>query len=265
MEPRAAINAVEVVLRDLIEQILAEHLGADAWIDECGCTPDRIQKWRDRQEEEAKRRDGTVPERRLLYYSDFSDLTSIIAKHWETFKPCFGDRPRQRKTFDVYMQRLEDFRNPEMHSRSLLPFEAALVEGITGEIRNKVTIYRGVADDLDRHFPRIEYVRDSFGHYGTDSVVPTVTGITLHPGEDVSFECSGWDPDDRPLTWNMSVSGDPALNVHQGRETRFDWLVTEANIAASTFVRVKLIGDRPWHRGAGDDGEVILQYRVLPP
>lgn len=261
MEPGDAINAVEVVLRDLIQQILAEHFGADKWIDNCGCSADRIQAWRDRLEEEAKRRDGTVADERLLYYSDFPDLATIIKKHWVLFKPCFGDR----KTFDVYMGRLEDFRNPEMHSRALVPFESALVEGITGEIRNKVTIYRGVADELDRHFPRIEYVRDSFGHTGTADGWPMDTGIVLHPGDEVSFECSGWDPDDHPLTWNMKVlPGDGPVIEQQGRETRFDWLVTDANIGGKTFVYVALVGDRPWHRGTGDDGEVVLKYRVLP-
>ena len=43
--------------------------------------------------------------------------------------------PVYRKTFDVYMDRLEEFRNPPMHSRTLVPFEVALVEGMTGEIR----------------------------------------------------------------------------------------------------------------------------------
>lgn len=82
--PSDAINAVEVVLRDLIEQVLSEEFG-EAWIEQCG-TPEKIEKWRERKLEEAKRRDGTTTEERVLSYSDFTDLARAIKKHWELFK-----------------------------------------------------------------------------------------------------------------------------------------------------------------------------------
>lgn len=195
MAPSDAISAVETVLRDLIEQVLSDEFGEE-WIEQCG-TPAKIEKWRERQVEETKTRDGTTTEERLLSYSDFTDLARVIKKHWELFKPCLGDR----KTFDVYMDRLEEFRNPKMHSRALVPFEGALVEGMTGEIRNKVTIFRSGLDPEDRHFPRIEYVRDSFGHAptGGSPMDTLLTGLTLYPGDEVSVECSGWDPQDGTL------------------------------------------------------------------
>jgi Swt1-like HEPN len=258
--PSDAINAVEIVLRDLIEQVLSDEFG-EAWIEQCG-TPEKIEKWRERRVEEAKMRDGTTTEERLLSYSDFTDLARVIKKHWELFKPCLGDR----KTFDVYMDRLEEFRNPPMHSRTLVPFEGALVEGMAGEIRNKVTIYRSGLDPADRHFPRIEYVRDSFGNAPTGNAPSEMahTGLTLHPGDEVSFDCSGWDPQDGPLKWTMDVlPGAPVVEEH-GRQASFTWRVTEANIGDSTFVVVNLISDRPWHRSAGHDDGRTFVYRVLP-
>ena len=83
------------------------------------------------------------------------------------------------------MNRLEGFRNAPMHSRTLVPFEGALAEGMTGEIRNKVTSYRSELDLADRHFPRIEYVRDSFGNAPTrgsltDIVISGLTSYHLH-------------------------------------------------------------------------------------
>ena len=69
---------------------------------------------------------------------------------------------------------------------------------MTGEIRNKVTIFQS-SWTPERHFPRIEYVRDSFGHAPTGGfpMDTLLTGLTLYPGDEVSVECSGWDPQDK--------------------------------------------------------------------
>lgn len=261
MAPSDAINAVEIVMRDLVEQVLTEKHG-EGWIEQCG-TPEKIDKWRERKLEEAKKRDGTTTEQRLLYYSDFTDLAPVIKKHWELFKPCLGDR----KTFDVYMDRLEEFRNAPMHSRTLTPFERALAEGMAGEIRNKVTIYRSALDPADRHFPRIEFVRDSFGNAPTGGSPLDIfqTGLTLHPDEEISFEGSGWDPQEGALKWTMQVlSGDQPVVEEHGRQASFMWRVTEANISAQTFVHVRLISDRPWHQDSGYDDQRRFVYTVLP-
>jgi hypothetical protein len=261
MAPSDAINAAEIALRDLIEEVLSETFG-EKWIEQCG-TPEKIEKWRERKVEEAKKRDGTTTEERLLSYSDFTDLAPVIKKHWELFKPCLGDR----KTFDVYMNRLEEFRNAPMHSRALAPFEGALAEGMAGEIRNKVTLYRSGLDLADRHFPRIEYVRDSFGNAPTSGRATDMllSELTLYPGDEVSFECSGWDPRDGLLTWTMEVlAGDQPIVEQHGPQASFTWRVTEANIGASTFVQVRLLSDRPWHREADSDDARRFVYRVLP-
>ena len=264
MEPKEAINAVEIVLRDLIERVLSDEFGPD-WIEHCG-TAERVQGWRDRHTEESKRRDGTVTEDRLLYYSEFPDLRTIIAKHWELFKRCFGEK----KTFEVYMGRLEAFRNPEMHSRALLPFERALVAGMTGEIRNKVTLYRGGSDEPERYFARIEQVRDSFGNVATPSgqrfFVTKFGGITLHPADVVSFEGSAWDPETRPPTWVMTVGhGQGSVEVtKKGLDVDFEWTVTADDIAETRYIQFMLIGDRDYHAGGHDDGTVTIAYTVLP-
>src|SRR4051812_335402 len=98
MGPADEITAVETVLRDLIETVLAAEFGA-GWLDHTA-TPQRIERWQERRAAEAKKRDGVVTEERLLHYSDFSDLSTIIRTHWRLFEGCFGDR----KTFDTYME-----------------------------------------------------------------------------------------------------------------------------------------------------------------
>lgn len=114
---------------------------------------------------------------------------------------------------------------------------------------------------------RIEYVRDSFGSAPTDGS-PTdilLTGLTLCPDEEISFEGSGWDPQDGPLKWTMQVlPGDQPVVEEQRRQASFMWRVTEANISAQTFVHVSLISDRRWHRAAGYDDRRSFCYTVLP-
>jgi hypothetical protein len=162
-----------------------------------------------------------------------------------------------------HMGRLEDFRNAPMHSRALVNFEQKLIQGMTGEIRNKVTLFQTEANEADRHFPRIEFVRDSFGQQASDGVVPT--GITVHPGDEVTFECSGWDPEDRPLRWTLDVLGTLSSTDKEGATCHLAWRVTDEHISEGTFARIRLRSDRAWHRySAGHDGVVTLRYAVLP-
>ena len=259
VEPAQAINNVETVLRGVIAHVLEAEFGA-GWVDACG-TPERIEKWRGRQEEERKRRDGTVVEERLLYFSDFTDLLPIVRRHWTLFKPCLGSK----KTFETYMGRLEDFRNAPMHSRQLVDFERRLIEGMTGEIRNKVTLFETEANAADRHFPRIEYVRDSFGREVSVDGGITAADITVHPGDEVVFDCSGWDPEDHPLHWEFQPLPPGLILAEEGATCRIVWEASEQNIGEGIFVRVLLMSDRAYHRNAvGNDGVVIFRYNVLP-
>lgn len=259
MGPAESINAVEVALRDLIEQILGENFGSD-WINKCG-TPEKIHQWKDRKTQEAKQRDATVAEERLIYYADFTDLAPIIKRHWELFKPCLDSR----KTFDVYMERLEEFRNAPMHSRTLVPFERALVEGMTGEIRNKVTIYRSRIQEVDEHFPRIEFARDSFGNATAAGEERKSTSVTLRPGDKVTFECAGWDPLGQPLKWTLTALPGGQKLEYEGAEAQFEWRVAEANIGSTCWIEIRLISDRAWHRRSGlYDDSATFSYTVLP-
>jgi hypothetical protein len=150
-----------------------------------------------------------------------------------------------------------------MHSCSLVDFEQKLIQGMTGEIRNKVTLFQMEANAADRHFPRIEFVRDSFGRQASDGVVPP--NITVHPGDEVIFECSGWDPEDRPLRWTLDVIGTLGSTDEGGATCGLTWRVTDEHISEGTFVRVRLRSDRAWHRyPAGHDGIVHFRYAVLP-
>lgn len=155
-----SLRTLERVLRRLIEDVLRSTHGA-SWVDELGVPPERVGGWRLRLEEESKRRTGGISSSSLLDYSEFTDLRLIVHKHWETFRPCFRDK----KQFNVYMERLSDLRNPDAHARPLLPFERPLMLGMSDELRQMVAIYRSEAKvGTPQLFPYIESLRDSYGH-----------------------------------------------------------------------------------------------------
>ncbi len=209
------LHLVEVTLRDLISDLVPN-------VENLGMTEGRLASWADRREEERKRRVGTVIDEHLLSYADFTDLETIISRNWADFKDCFGDLTRLK----TYLHRLGALRNPGAHSRALLPFEQALIAGMTGEIRQQVTVFRseGMGTSEPEHFPRITEVRDPFGNRTAGLTKPTAppmvnTGLVLRPGDALVLTGSGWDPHDGPLVWHVALNRGPTL-YERGQHVR---------------------------------------------
>jgi hypothetical protein len=257
-----ALAAAENALRDLIETVLG---GTPDWMKSSGLSPERIAKIEGRQQEEAKSRGGGVAtvEKRTLYFAELFDLQTILDKHWQAFASCLGDR----RAFMAMFDRMEDFRNPDAHGRELLPFERYLALGITGEIRNRVAIFRSGSGPTKRYFPHIESIRDQFGNVvsGTSpaSVVAS-TGITLHPGDEVVFELRAWDPEGAALRWTFGVPGREAVRDVALDEGLFTWHVLDVDIGEGVQAFFQLFSSRPYHRNGDDDDRALFIYRVLP-
>ncbi len=75
------IQEYENVIRQIILSILGNDDSADF-----GITDDRLKKWEEKREIEKKKYGGVLTENRLIYYSDFYDLKTIIEKNWNLFK-----------------------------------------------------------------------------------------------------------------------------------------------------------------------------------
>ncbi len=256
-EPGDAITTAENALRELIEVTLGTQPN---WLDDSGLTPDRIELMRSRLVEERSRRQGGVIDERLLYYSDLTDIKTVVDKKWPSFKDCLGDK----KTFDVYMDRLIDLRIAQMHGRELLPFERLLVAGISGEFRNMVTIFRAGHGPDREYFARIEYVRDSFGNtrYGTGSAHEDATKrLTVRPGDVVAFDCYGWDPEGGPLSWQVTISGE-RTETFEGNS--YTWNVSDDDIAEATKLLFTVTSARSYHRHRTFDDILGFVYTVLP-
>jgi hypothetical protein len=257
-----ALAAAENAVRDLIETVLG---GTPDWVKSSGLSPERIAKIEGRQQGEATSRGGGVAnvEKRALYYAELYDLQTILAKHWSKFASCLGDR----KTFMAIFDRLEDFRNPDAHGRELLPFERHLALGITGEIRNRVAIFRSGLGPTKQYFPHIESIRDQFGNVVSgvsqgSGVTPT--GITLSPGGEVVFELRAWDPEGAALRWRFAVPDHEAQRDIAPEEGLFTWQVLDADIGEGVTAFFRIVSSRPYHRNGDDDDRAMFTYRVLP-
>lgn len=254
MEPTEAINLVEVVLRDLVRLVLG-----DAWIQSRRVDIDKLDE--KRREDIAKRR-GTAVNDDLLAYTEFTQLQQIILDDWDKFSPALG----KKKYIEVYFDRLNGFRNPAMHSRSLLEFERDLVNGIVGELRNLVVIYRSTRGPDNEFYPKIEQVTDSFGNnpnVGLD-VAPKQR---LKVGDVVKFECKGLDPQDRNLIWQMreGIGFYNILAEAQGSEVTLELTITGELVQEQLRVTITMTSDGQYHRNRFWDEDCVFHYAVDPP
>lgn len=192
MDIGQSLKNTENDLRDLIFSLLYNRFGKD-WISNCGVASDRIEKWQQKQIEDQKRL--TIADTRILYYSDFYDLKTIVKKNWDqSFKDVFENL----KEFETLFSILEEYRNPEAHRRELLPYQKNLAIGISGKIRSQITSYYSKIETGESYYPRIEYAQDSFGNSYSlnlkDRFRSIQTKTILRPGNVVEFTIAAFDP-----------------------------------------------------------------------
>lgn len=189
-DPATALQTLENALRLAVRAVLGE-----GWHEKL----DNDDKLEAKRVEESNRRDGAVLPDDLLSFTEFFQLTRLIDRNWEAFKPIFADRKRTK----VWLETAEDVRNAIAHSRQLLGFERSLIAGISGQIRNLVTIYRTEREPASAHYAVIERAVDQYGTVGRGPKrydLPE-TLIRVEVGETVEFDCIGRDARGRELDW----------------------------------------------------------------
>ena len=256
------LRDAENALRDFIAFKLQKSVG-DSWVEQCGLPEQRIEKWKERKEIEEKKQAAGVVEERLIYYADFYDLKTILKHRWsEDFSKVFGDW----KEMEVWLNTLEDLRNPEAHRRELLPHQKHLAAGIAGEIRTRIVRYRSKDVSVDNYFARIESARDNHGNLFTagDDAWCVSRGTVLHPGDDLEFVITASDPYDQKLEYGLGVRG--SLRWQDTNE--FALKVTADDIRRDFMVRLYIRSERDYHaHGSGEyrhDDSVLFFYTVLP-
>jgi hypothetical protein len=253
VEPTEAINLVEVVLRDLVRLVLG-----DSWTQSRKIEIDKLKE--KRREDIAKRR-GTAVNEDLLAYTEFTQLQQIILDNWSKFAVALG----KQKYIAAYFDRLNAFRNPAMHSRPLREFERDLVNGIVGELRNLVVLYRSSQGPDMEYYPKIEQVTDSFGNNpGTG-----LESGRLKVGDQVKFQCRGWDPQDRNLTWELRI-GRTGIDFKvtteaHGAEATLTLDITKRMVQERLHIEISMMSDSQYHRHGFYDELCDFYYAVDPP
>jgi hypothetical protein len=109
-----AIASFENSVRDLVSSRLLEQKGANWW-DVCVTNAEIKNRAKTRQEQEKQIRWHQARGLNPIYYTEMSDLVSIIASNWASFEDLLHDIDWVRQIF----KSLERSRNVIMHSGQL--------------------------------------------------------------------------------------------------------------------------------------------------
>lgn len=265
----AAIRLAESDLRWLIKSVLSTRHGSD-WLDHLGLSPGRIES------AEASRavslgKSAFESPSEFLEHTQIWDLETVVLRNWEDFKPVF----ETKRDFEFFMKRLASYRNPSAHSRELLPFQTNLVLGISGEIRNRVTVYRSTMAPDGNYYPRIERITESLGRVWTPREgdgLHHMSGVPPFPrlevGQEIEFSCHAWDPQGRELTWSLTRAGlgGPKELSATGTSAKLKLTIREFDVGESCAVTISMKSSGKYHRNIdGSDDWVIFRYVVIPP
>jgi hypothetical protein len=259
------LEAAENALRDFIQEVLEREYG-DKWLEKCGMPEKRIKQWEEYRDKEKEKDISGIAEDRILYYSDFGDLRSIINRNWNLYEPCFKDKNRILSR----LQELKAFRDTDAHRRDLLTHQKQIVLGYCGEIRTAIIRYRSKQTPEGEYFPKIEYAKDSFGNIAQPDGSTADTGLILRPGDEVEFVVKAWDPLEQPLQYLFTLfigTRDALFGETPSGWTdnnRAKWNVSENHISANCRVIIWLRSNRPYHAHGDYDDDVAFSYKVLP-
>lgn len=233
-----------------------EKQHGEEWISNCQASPERIKEWEKLQQEDEERHQATTSDEHLINYSDINDLKTILLANWEgEFMDTFGDY----KLMETYLNILSRYRNPDIHRRPLLTFQKHLILGISGEIRNMISVYRSYRE-LDREgFPRIESIRDNLGNIWTPGNPSHLkTGMTVHVGDMIEFVVTAVDPLEEDLMYSIEDKGWNIGNV-------LTTVIIPRQVGKNTAINLLIRSDRKFHAFPnGYDDRVAFDYQVLP-
>lgn len=272
LDPAVALATCETALRELMALTYSQAYGA-GWLSRV-TSPERRAEWAARAAEERQARGPkgvlSVPDTGLSY-ANFYDLVTIAEKHWEPLAAALG----KRASALALMKRFDNLRNAVGHSRPLLQFERDLMSGIAGQIRNQVTIYMSAQDEVGDIYPRIESITDSFGRrvesagaIGEIAGVVDTYDIVVHPGDTITFECQGVDPQDRELGWRLVRWGRGPDEVvgYSGAPVTLRWEFSDQDVTETFSLEIFMTAHgAKYHRFGGFDHRSYFNYRVRPP
>ncbi|GGZ48439.1 hypothetical protein [Mesonia mobilis] len=217
-----------ILFENTLRQLFIKLIGSD---DDSNykVTEQRINAWKEKREIERKKYKGTLIEDRIIYYSDFYDLRTIIHKNWEIFSPIFIEKKR----FDIFFNEIEKFRNTLSHGRELTSSQENLMNGIVDDTRNQITIYHNKNIMKEDYFIQIISINDNFGNSW-----PNINeNIILRVGDIYELIIDANDPKDREIQYYLySIGG--KINVPSQSNNKISFEITNQMISQNTSLLV---------------------------
>lgn len=240
-------NEYENALRRLIIQIIGAEDSSPFKV-----TEDRIAKWKEKRETEIKKNKGISYENRIIYYSDFYDLYTIIDKNWNLFLPILYSKRR----FEVFFSEIETYRNTVAHGRNLTSSQEHLLKGIVSDLKNMITIYHNKNEMKEDYFIRISKVSDNLGNIweeGRGTKQPV-----LRVGDRYELNIEANDPKDRKIVYEISNLG--GFKISQNL-SRFNFVIDNKLIGA--IVLLLITADTP-DSDYENKSTALINLTVLP-
>jgi hypothetical protein len=201
----------ENTLRKLIIFLLGKE------VESYKISEDRIEKWKEKKVIQSKKNNNVLFEKRLIFYSDFYDLKTIIDKNWTVFLPIL----KNKKRFEIFFKEIENFRNTVAHGRNLTLGQEQLLNGILSDLKNSITIHHNKNEMKEDYFLRITQVNDNLGNVW-DDIINQVKPI-LRVGDDYEITIEANDPKDRKVEYCINTINNE-LRIEQN-SNRFNFKI----------------------------------------
>ncbi len=212
-------NEYENTLRKIILLVLGENP------ESYKISQDRILKWKEKKDIKLTNQKPTINESRIIYFSDFYDLVTIITKNWDKFQPVLLNKKR----FEIFFAEIESCRNEIAHGREITSYQDHLLKGITLDLKSLLTVYYNKNQMITDYFIRILKVSDNLGNIWEDSV--SSKKVTLREGDYYELIIDAHDPKSREIEYELrTVAG---FSLKQ-KSNRFNFTIPKLLISQST-------------------------------
>ena len=241
------VNEYENTLRRLIISIIGSADSSDYKV-----SSERIEKWKEKRDIEIKKNKGLTFENRLLYYSDFYDLKTIIDKNWSLFLPILNNKKR----FDIFFEELENYRNTISHGRNLTLSQSLLLEGVLIDLKNAITIFHNKNEMKEDYFIRIIRINDNLGNIWESNLNGKKPILRVGDQYEILIEAN--DPKNRDVEYQLFALN--KFNLAQ-KSNRFSIEIKNNLVGESTTLYVKAFTPKSEYK---NEAIKSIRITVLP-
>jgi len=262
----SALAGVEIALRLAVRAVFPD------WQEEL--REDQLKRLEKVRRTETNKKEGVQASDDLLDYLELHKLVSLIQDNWSKFEPVFGDEQQTR----VLLSLVCKFRNSVAHSRDLVKFEQDLVRGVSGMLRNQVSMFRTSSENAARYYPVIESLTDSFGRPGSSECNWRERNLRqrIDVGHPLSVRGRASASCGKKIRWyalwtdgGFVTGGFPGEKwdlITAGEEVEFDVEVDERAIGEEKELLIAIAADSKYHRStSGWDDLRTFYFSVSPP